>query len=176
MKFALQMWILLSGIFNSRHHHGRIWKYSNWTDYGCCCSPKCTIMIMQFIVKKSFPPFPKGSKFFIFLMRQQQYLNMRFGNSKRYHYKNTNNTIRESRKEISFHASFTPWPDVSERFITKQTKGDEWKIGNEALSRESCLIFNTTEFFSPFLINIMDFSQYFVTWRKNHREKEIVEK
>lgn len=129
--------------------------------------------------QKKFFTFPKGSKFFIFLMRQQ-HLNMRFGNSKRYHYKNTNNTIRESRKKIFFHASFTPWPDVSKRFITKQIKGDEWKIGNEAHTQklcESCLLFINNWIFQSISHQFNGFfSQYFVTWKKKNiavRRKEL---
>lgn len=116
----------------------------------------CCIMIMQFIVKKFFT-FPKGSKFlYIFLMRGRRHRNMRFGNSKRYItikiYKQHDSWIK--RKKISFHASFTPWPDVSKRFITKQTKESE-KLATKhthsihvAMNRASFLLLNFSIHFS----------------------------
>lgn len=115
----------------------------------------CCIMIMQFIVKKFFT-FPKGSKFlYIFLMRGRRHRNMRFGNSKRYHYKNIQTTrFVNQEKKISFHASFTPWPDVSKRFITKQTKESE-KLATKhthsihvAMNRASFLLLNFSIHFS----------------------------
>ena len=109
--------------------------------------------------QKKFFTFPKGSKIlYVFLMRSRRHRNMRFGNSERYHYKNIQ-TTRFVNQEKKSPASFTPWPDVSKRFITKQTKESEKLATKHPCSNnESCLLF-TTKFFNPFLINLMDFSQ-----------------